>query len=203
MDILLYTHNQGKLEEFQSLFLELPLQIRTPEDLGVDTGVAETGCSFVENALIKARDGAQQIDGACIADDSGLIVDCLRGAPGIHSSRYAGEGATDQENLEKLVHCLENIPLEKRTARFHCTLAFLRHADDPCPLLAQGTMEGHVHLQPRGHNGFGYDPIFWPIGLRCSVAEMSTDDKHAISHRGQALRQLQHLLSATLPQLMA
>jgi len=202
MDILLYTKNPGKIIEFQFLFADLPLQIRTPETLGVDTGVAETGRSFVENALIKARDGAQQIDGACIADDSGLMVDCLRGAPGIYSSRYAGEGASDHENCEKLLQRLADIPPKRRTARFHCTLAFLRHADDPCPLLAQGTMEGHIHLQSSGKNGFGYDPIFWPIGKNCSVSELSTEDKHAISHRGQALRQLQHLLNTEMSQSM-
>lgn len=200
MHILLYTENNGKLAEFKTLFEGLDLIIKTPKELHVDTGVAETGHSFVENALIKARDGAQQTDMACVADDSGLIVDCLNGAPGIYSSRYAGEKATDQENCEKLMQELANQPLDKRTARYHCTLVLLRNKDDPCPMIAHGTLEGHIHLTARGDNGFGYDPLFWPIGMDRSVAEMDPEVKHSISHRGQALRQLHHLISTNIAQ---
>jgi XTP/dITP diphosphohydrolase len=150
----------------------------------------ETGLTFVENALLKARNAAAHTGLAAIADDSGIEVDALHGAPGIYSARYAGAGASDQANLEKLLAVLRDVPEAARTARFQCLLVYLRHADDPTPLICQGTWEGRILDAPRGENGFGYDPVFYVPTHDCTSAELPPEVKNALSHRGQALRKL-------------
>ena len=150
----------------------------------------ETGLTFVENAILKARNAAQHTGLPAIADDSGLEVDALEGAPGIYSARFAGVGASDQENLEKLLADLKAVPDEQRSARFQCLMVYMRHAKDPTPLIFQGTWEGRILHAPRGDNGFGYDPVFFVPTHNCSSAELEPDVKNCLSHRGQALRKL-------------
>ncbi|MGC8732302.1 MAG: RdgB/HAM1 family non-canonical purine NTP pyrophosphatase, partial [Halothiobacillaceae bacterium] len=150
----------------------------------------ETGLSFIENAILKARNAARHTGLAAIADDSGLEVDVLNGAPGIYSARYAGPGKGDAANNDKLLDALQGIPREARTARFQCVIAYLRHAEDPTPLVAQGTWEGRILEAPRGEHGFGYDPLFWVPTHECSSAELDAATKNALSHRGQAMRAL-------------
>jgi len=150
----------------------------------------ETGLSFVENAILKARHAARLSGLPAIADDSGLEVDALNGAPGIYSARYAGNGATDAENNQKMLAELADVPDEARTARFQCLMVFMRHADDPTPLICQGTWEGRILRQPRGENGFGYDPLFLVPEKNCSSAELPAEVKNAMSHRGKALQAL-------------
>ena len=161
----------------------------------------ETGLTFVENAILKARNAARHTGLPAIADDSGIEVDALRGAPGIYSARYAGAGASDRANLDKLLADLHNVPEAERTARFQCLMVYLRHADDPTPMIFQGTWEGRILLAPRGENGFGYDPVFFVPTENCSSAELAPDVKNRLSHRGQALRQLVEALRLqTLPE---
>jgi XTP/dITP diphosphohydrolase len=157
--------------------------------------VEETGSSFTENALLKARNATRHTGLPAIADDSGLEVDALQGAPGIYSARYAGPGATDADNLQKLLKELDGVPAAKRTARFRCVIAFLRRADDPAPLVCEGVWEGSILETPRGTNGFGYDPVFLVPGRRLSSAELPPEEKNRLSHRGQALVKLAAALS--------
>ena len=152
--------------------------------------VDETGLSFVENSILKARHASQITGLPAIADDSGLEVDALNGAPGIYSARYAGEAATDQHNVEKLLSDLKEFPDHLRTARFQCVLVFMRHAKDPTPVIAQGCWEGKILFAGKGTSGFGYDPIFWVADYNCSAAELTADCKNQISHRAQALQKL-------------
>jgi XTP/dITP diphosphohydrolase len=152
--------------------------------------VAETGLSFVENAIIKARHAARHTGFAAIADDSGLEVDALDGQPGIYSARYAGLGASDQENLEKLLKDLKNTPEEQRHARYQCFIVYMQHWQDPTPLICQGTWEGCILSAPQGSGGFGYDPIFYLPSHHCTAAELSAEEKNRLSHRGKALRAL-------------
>lgn len=194
--IVLASNNHGKVRELTQLLADASLQIVPQSDFGV-TEVAETGLTFVENALIKARHAAQHSGLAAIADDSGIAVDALHGAPGIYSARYAGVGATDEENLIKLLADLEGVAAAERTARFHCVLVYLRHAADPTPLICHGIWEGQLLTTPRGANGFGYDPVFWVPTHGCSSAELAPAVKNQLSHRGQALRQLQAALGAS------
>jgi XTP/dITP diphosphohydrolase len=187
--IVLASNNAGKVREIGQLLAGAHIQVKPQGEYGVSE-VAETGLTFVENAIIKARHAAQFSGLAAIADDSGLEVDALRGAPGIYSARYAGVGASDQDNLSKLLKDLEGLPDAARTARFQCVLVYLRHASDPTPLICQGTWEGVLLTEPRGANGFGYDPIFFVSTHGCSSAELDPATKNQLSHRGQALRQL-------------
>jgi len=150
----------------------------------------ETGLTFVENAILKARNAAQHTGLPALADDSGLEVDALHGAPGIYSARYAGPMASDAENLGKLLAMLKDVPEEKRGAHFQCVLVYLRHALDPTPLICQGAWEGRILTAPRGTSGFGYDPVFFVPSHACSAAELPAETKNVLSHRGQALRQL-------------
>jgi XTP/dITP diphosphohydrolase len=150
----------------------------------------ETGSTFVENAILKARNAAAQSGLPAIADDSGIIVDALHGAPGVRSARYAGDKASDTDNVQKLLAALAGVPDDMRTARFVCVIVLLAHADDPCPIIAQGVWEGRILHQPEGEGGFGYDPVFWVAAHQCSSAQLPADVKNALSHRGQALRQL-------------
>ncbi len=185
--IVLATGNQGKLREFTQLLAPLNIDVVTQSELGV-TEVAETGLSFVENAILKARNACAQTGVPAIADDSGLEVDALLGAPGIYSSRYAGENASDADNIEALLTALQDVPETERQARFQCVLVFMRHADDPTPLICQGTWHGQILNAPAGDGGFGYDPVFFVAETDCSAAELSAQQKHAVSHRGQAMR---------------
>lgn len=195
--IVLATGNAGKVREIGQLLAGAHLRVVSQDAYGVSE-VAETGLTFVENAIIKARHAARASTLPAIADDSGLEVDALQGAPGIYSARYAGVGASDRENLVKLLKDLAALPDAARTARFQCVLVYLRHATDPTPLICQGTWEGLLLSEPRGLNGFGYDPIFFVPTHGCSSAELAPEIKNQLSHRGQALRQLRAQLEARI-----
>ncbi|NOU20391.1 MAG: RdgB/HAM1 family non-canonical purine NTP pyrophosphatase, partial [Methyloglobulus sp.] len=156
--IVLASNNQGKIREIQAL---LPDYSIIPQAEFIQSEAEETGVTFVENALLKARHAAQHSHLPVLADDSGLAVDALSGAPGIFSARYAGIGASDQDNVNKLLMELNGVPLEERTARFICVMVLIEHANDPVPVIAQGTWEGRILFHPTGANGFGYDPVFW------------------------------------------
>ena len=158
----------------------------------------ETGLTFIENAILKARHAASVSGLPSIADDSGIEVDALQGAPGIYSARYAGVDASDLSNLEKLLAAVKNIPESQRTARYQCALAFMRWATDPSPLIVQESWEGRIVLTPRGSGGFGYDPIFEVAERNMTAAELRADDKNRISHRGKAMRELVTRLRARM-----
>lgn len=187
--IVLASSNPGKLREFNQLLGDLQIEVLPQSHFKVVDAV-ETGLSFVENALLKARNAAQHTNLPALADDSGLEVDALRGAPGIYSARYAGVGASDVQNRDKLLSQLQHVAPSQRTARFQCVLVYLRHALDPTPLICQGTWEGSILTEPRGSSGFGYDPVFYVPSHSCSAAELTPETKNSLSHRGQALRQL-------------
>ena len=187
--IVLATGNLGKVREINELLADHDLQVAAQSAFNVPEA-EETGLTFVENAILKARNAAAHTGLPAIADDSGLEVDALNGAPGIYSSRYAGKNASDRDNLEKLLADLGDLPGEKRGARFQCLMVYLRHAKDPTPLICQGTWEGRVLFAPRGSNGFGYDPVFYVPTHDCSSAELPPEIKNRLSHRGQALRKL-------------
>jgi XTP/dITP diphosphohydrolase len=195
--IVLASSNRGKLNELNDILAPLNVSVVPQSDFAV-RDAEETGLSFVENAIIKARHACQVTGLPALADDSGLEVDALRGAPGIYSARYAGEGASDDDNNRKLLQALANVPEAERTARFQCVLVFMRHAEDPTPLICQGTWEGRILREPRGQNGFGYDPLFLVPELNCASAELSPEQKRAYSHRGKAVEQL---LAAIAPRL--
>jgi XTP/dITP diphosphohydrolase len=187
--VVLASSNKGKLRELSALLAPLGYVVITQGSLGIDTP-PETGDTFAANALLKARHAAAASNLAALADDSGIEVDALGGRPGIYSARYAGEGASDEDNLRKMLGEMQNVPTEKRTARYQCVIAFVSTADDPNPILAQGTWEGALTGQPRGLEGFGYDPIFVPSGFDRTAAELDPGEKNSLSHRGQALRAL-------------
>lgn len=187
--IVLASSNPGKVREIHQLLAELDLSVVPQSEYGV-IDAEETGLTFVENAILKARNAALHTGRPAIADDSGIEVDALNGAPGIYSARYAGVGAGDRANLEKLLADLADVTEEERTARFQCLMVCLRHAHDPTPLICQGTWEGRILFAPRGDNGFGYDPVFYVPTHDCSSAELPPEVKNALSHRGQALRKL-------------
>lgn len=187
--LVLASSNPGKLREFNQLLGGLHIDVLPQSHFKV-MDVEETGLSFVENALLKARHAAQHTNLPALADDSGLEVDALRGAPGIYSARYAGVAAGDAENLSKLLGELRDVAPGQRTARFQCVLVYLRHALDPTPLICQGTWEGSILTEPHGANGFGYDPIFYVPSHSCSAAQLAPQTKNSLSHRGQALRDL-------------
>ncbi|EKK4080017.1 XTP/dITP diphosphatase [Cronobacter dublinensis] len=187
--VVLATGNAGKVRELASLLREFGLDIVAQTELGVDSA-EETGLTFIENAILKARHAAQVTGLAAIADDSGLAVDALGGAPGIYSARYAGADASDRANLEKLLDALKEVPDDKRQAQFHCVLVYLRHAEDPTPLVFHGVWPGVIARTPAGQGGFGYDPIFFVPSEGKTAAELTREEKSAISHRGQALKLL-------------
>lgn len=191
--IVLASGNRGKVREFSELLADRAISVIPQSDFGVPD-VAETGLTFVENAIIKARNAAAHTALPAIADDSGLEVDYLNGAPGIYSARYAGDGGSTA-NIAKLLSALGGVDTPDRGARFQCVLVYLRHADDPTPLICQGTWEGRILTAAQGEAGFGYDPVFYVPDEGCSAAELSADRKNALSHRGQALRCLLAALS--------
>ena len=175
--------NAGKIAELSRTLAPLSLDLLAQDSLGVPEA-AETGTTFVENALIKARNAARHTGLPAIADDSGLEVAALQGAPGVHSARYSGEG--DAANNAKLLRALDGVAEAQRGARFYCALVLLRHADDPTPVLALGSWHGRILHACRGQDGFGYDPLFWVESRQCSAAELSRDEKNRISHRARA-----------------
>ncbi|HIF9330857.1 TPA: XTP/dITP diphosphatase [Photobacterium damselae] len=187
--LVLATGNQGKVKEMADLLSDFGFDVVAQSDFNVSS-VAETGTTFIENAIIKARHAAKETGLPAIADDSGLEVDYLQGAPGIYSARYAGEDASDSANIDKLLVAMENVPEDQRTARFHCVLVMMRHENDPTPLVCHGRWEGHILTERLGENGFGYDPIFWVPEDQCSSAQLEPARKKQLSHRGQALQQL-------------
>jgi XTP/dITP diphosphohydrolase len=188
--VVVASGNAGKLREFQRLLTPLEMELRFQSDFDVPD-VAEDGLSFVENAIIKARAAAKHTGLPALADDSGLEVDWLRGAPGIYSARFAGVGGdTDRNNNDKLLAELEGVPPEHRGARFQCVLVYMRHWQDPTPLICQGSWEGQILLAPRGDHGFGYDPLFYVPEYACSSAQLDAGVKNRVSHRGQASRLL-------------
>ena len=191
--IVLASNNQGKVEEINQLLANRPVEVVLQQMLGISE-VEETGLTFVENAILKARHAAGQSGLPAIADDSGIEVDALMGAPGIYSARFAGPVCSDQQNNIKLIQALSDLPQEQRTARYQCVLVYMRHAQDPTPVICQGTWEGVILESPRGNNGFGYDPLFYLPDRGLSAAEMSTEEKNRISHRGQALQKLLNVL---------
>lgn len=193
MQIVLASGNAGKLAEFETLLHGGGLVLRPQSAFGVDE-IDETGLSFVENALLKARHAARESGMAALADDSGLCVDVLDGAPGLHSARYAGTHGDSEANIARLLEQLRAFPDASRTARFVCVLVLLRHADDPQPIIAEGVWEGRILSQPQGENGFGYDPVFFVPDQGCSAAQLTPEVKNRISHRGRALQQLQQRL---------
>ncbi len=178
--IVLATTNSGKLKEIQPFLSNYQIQLRSFEP------VEETGLPFVENAILKARHAAQITGLPALADDSGLVVDALDGAPGIYSARYAGENVSAESHIQKLLKALENET--HRNAHFYCVLVYLTHPRDPAPIISQGIWEGTILVDKQGENGFGYDPIFYVPTHHCSAAELSSEEKNRISHRGQALK---------------
>ncbi|WP_198411310.1 RdgB/HAM1 family non-canonical purine NTP pyrophosphatase [Marinimicrobium alkaliphilum] len=187
--------NPGKLKEFRDLLVDCGFDVRAQSDFNV-TSAEETGLTFVENAILKARHAAAQTGLPALADDSGLEVDALNGRPGIYSARYAGPDAQDTDNNALLLDELNGVPEAERSARYHCVLAFMRHADDPTPILCHGTWEGRILTEPQGDGGFGYDPLFYVPELGSSAASLDKNHKNRISHRGKAMAELLARLQA-------
>ena len=194
MKIVLATNNIGKLEEFNDLFHALKIEFISQAKGNVPE-IAETGTTFVENALLKAKHASLYTSLPVLADDSGLSVDALNGAPGVYSARYAGEKSNAQEKIQKLLNELKNVPAAKRTARYHCALVLLRYKTLKEPIIVETSWEGQILFEPRGSQGFGYDPIFYIPELNCSVAELNRDKKNQLSHRGKALRKLIQIIT--------
>ncbi|WOH39295.1 XTP/dITP diphosphatase [Thalassotalea fonticola] len=187
--IVLATGNKGKVKEFAEILSEHNIDIVPQSDFNVSE-VAETGTTFVENAIIKARHAAKITGLPAIADDSGLEVDFLKGAPGIYSSRYAGENGNDSANNTKLLAALDGVSTSHRTARFQCVIVYMRHADDPTPIICQGSWEGEITTEQHGEEGFGYDPLFWLTDHAMTSAQLPRELKNQLSHRGKALAKL-------------
>lgn len=187
--IVLATGNPGKVAELSQMLAPFNMQIVPQTELGV-SDADETGLTFVENALLKARHAALITGLPAIADDSGLAVDALGGAPGIYSARYAGEKASDKANIEKLLDAMAQVPDGERTAQFHCVLVYLRHAEDPTPIICHGVWPGTITREAAGDNGFGYDPVFYVKSEGCTSAQLTPQQKQKLSHRGKALSQL-------------
>lgn len=193
MRTVLATGNAGKLRELSVLLRPAGLALQSLGELGI-VSPEETGSTFLDNALLKARHAARAAHLPAIAEDSGIEVDALEGAPGVRSARYAGENASDRDNLEKLLAALAGVPDAQRTAHYRCVAVFVTSAQDERPLIAEATWEGSIAQAPRGSGGFGYDPIFIPAGLERTSAELDPDEKNARSHRGKALRALLAML---------
>lgn len=187
--IVLASNNAGKVREINSMMSDHTVQIISQSEFKVPE-IEETGLTFIENAILKARNAATHTGLPAIADDSGIEIPALNGKPGIYSARYAGAGASDEENLNKLVNEIKKLPEGKRQARFVCLMVFLRNAEDPIPIIAEGIWNGIAITEPRGKNGFGYDPMFFVPTHQCTSAELPPDVKNSISHRGLALKEL-------------
>jgi len=188
-DWVLASANKGKIRELQDMLGGLGINIIPQQDLGIEDA-EETGLTFVENAILKARHAAEKSGLPAIADDSGLEVDYLKGAPGIYSARFSGQGATDQSNLDKLMSEMQGVPANRRSARYQTVIAVMAHATDPTPIICQGTWEGEITFEEKGTEGFGYDPVFKPADTDCHAAELEKSVKNTISHRGKAINQL-------------
>jgi len=200
MNAILASSNSGKLQELSVLLQPLGVELMSQLEAGIE-GAPETGCTFVENALEKARHASRLSGLPAIADDSGLVVDMLDGAPGVYSARYAGEDATAADNNRKLVRVLKDLcrkephRLEDASAHFYCVILFMLHPEDPAPLIATGRWDGRIITEPRGANGFGYDPHFLADGQDLTAAELEPDRKNRISHRGRAAARLVSLMA--------
>lgn len=188
-ELVVATGNKGKLNEISQVLAPLGITVRGQKDFAIPD-IEETGLTFVENAILKARNTCLHTGKPALADDSGIEVDALNGAPGIYSARYAGVGASDGANVVKLLDALQGVAEAERSARFQCVMVYMRHANDPTPLICQGTWEGRITLAPAGDNGFGYDPVFWVPQHNCTAAQLLPDIKNSLSHRGQALQKL-------------
>ncbi len=189
MEVVIATGNMGKLAEFRQMLAPLNMNLRVQSEFDTESA-EETGLTFVENAILKARHAARISGLPAIADDSGLEVEFLNGAPGIYSSRFSGDNASDTDNIEKLLHDLKGVPTEQRKARFQCVLVYMRHENDPVPVICQGTWEGYILEQPVGNQGHGYDPIFHVPSMDCSAAQLTPEQKNSISHRAIAMEKL-------------
>lgn len=187
--IVLASNNAGKIREINQLLSRQGIEVLPQKDFTSEEAV-EDGLSFVENAIKKARFAARASGLPAIADDSGIEVDALHGQPGIYSARYAGADASDRQNLEKLLESLKGVEDAQRSARFQCLMVYVRHQNDPVPVICQGTWEGKILTAPQGENGFGYDPVFFVPEENCSAAQLSPERKNSLSHRGKALKQL-------------
>ncbi|MAE02740.1 MAG: non-canonical purine NTP pyrophosphatase, RdgB/HAM1 family [Porticoccaceae bacterium] len=187
--LVLASANAGKIKELQQMLDKLGIEVIPQSTLNVPD-IAETGLSFVENSLLKARNAAALTNLPAIADDSGLEVDFLHGAPGIYSARFSGEHATDASNREKLLQLMVDVPQEQRTARYQTLIVYMRHANDPTPIICQGTWEGSIASDEKGDGGFGYDSIFQVAETNCRAAELDKDTKNRLSHRGKAMANL-------------
>jgi len=192
--IILASGNKKKLNELSSILNQYSIDI-VPQSIYQVEDAVEDGLTFVENAIIKARHACKKTGLPTISDDSGIEVDYLKGKPGIYSARYAGENATDQQNLEKLLLSLEGVPENKRTARYQCIIIYMRHAEDPTPIICQASWEGVILDSKIGDGGFGYDPIFFCPKANKTAAQMTAEEKAAVSHRGKALKQLSNILA--------
>ena len=195
--LVIASNNKGKIAELTDLLAPLGLQPVAQGELGVSEA-EEPAVTFVENAIIKARHAARVTGLPALADDSGLAVDALGGRPGVRSARFAGNEATDSDNVEALLAALKDTPEAQRGAQFHCVLVYLRHADDPTPIICHGRWPGRILAEPRGQGGFGYDPVFLVPEHGCSAAELTREQKGRISHRGRALARLLDQLRAEL-----
>ncbi len=193
--IVIASNNKGKIAELTDLLGPLGMTPVAQGELGVGEA-DEPAVTFVENAILKARHASRVTGLPALADDSGLAVDCLNGQPGVRSARYAGENASDQDNVDALLAAMASVPEGQRGAQFHCVLVFLRHADDPTPVVSHGRWPGAILSAPAGDGGFGYDPVFWVSEHQCSAAELTRAEKSRISHRGLALAQLTQELKA-------
>lgn len=191
--IVLASNNAGKVREIHELLKDYDINVVSQSEFSVDS-VEETGLTFVENAIIKARYAALKTGLPAIADDSGIEVDALNGEPGIYSARFSGEGASDKDNNRKLLEVLKDVPEAERTARYQCVMVFMRHAADPTPIIASGSWEGVILPAAKGDGGFGYDPLFYVPTHQCSAAELSPELKNKLSHRAKALISLLHKL---------
>jgi XTP/dITP diphosphohydrolase len=193
--LVLASGNRGKLAEMHAILADLDIALVAQQELGIDD-IEETGTTFVENALLKARHAARASGLPALGDDSGLCVDALGGAPGLYSARYAGTHGDAAANIARLLAALRDVPDERRTAHFHCTIVLLRSADDPAPLIAEGRWHGRILQAPRGTNGFGYDPVFFDDTLGAGAAELDAATKNRLSHRAQALSRMREALRA-------
>ncbi|MES2204383.1 MAG: RdgB/HAM1 family non-canonical purine NTP pyrophosphatase [Pseudomonadota bacterium] len=194
MKIVLASHNKGKLEEFRHLFSNTHYEMLSLADYCPEEA-DETGLTFIENAIIKARYGCEKTGLPCIADDSGIVVPALNGAPGIYSARYAGEHGNGAANIEKLIYEMRDIEEENRHAYFQCVLVFMKNVNDPAPIIAEGRLHGKITQQKIGEHGFGYDPVMFLPEKNCTVAELSFEEKNQISHRAVAMQILVKQLS--------